>query len=88
MISGIDIEDMTDENSLHFTDDWGCSHKLSKTYAEEFLCKFFNEWPGGMEEIESCINYWQKQSREAHIYNEALAAYVERLLTSENNLNK
>lgn len=47
------------EPTLEWEDKWGCKHTVTYGRAKELLQEFYNEWPGGFEEIESCINHWR-----------------------------
>lgn len=78
MISEIDIADMSED--LVWTDEWDCKHKMSKSAATTFLQQFFNEWPGGMEEIDSCVNHWVKVATESCMYNKQLLAESKKVL--------
>lgn len=66
MISGVDIEDMKPENpdSLQWEDCWGCQNTMTHKGATDFLREFFNEWPGGLEEIEAVIAMWKRHVNE------------------------
>lgn len=49
-------------DTLSWTDRCGCKHTVTVEYATEVLHQFFDDWPGGFEEIEACMNYWKKQA--------------------------
>lgn len=38
-----------------FVDQWACKHTLTVEAAENELKAFYDEWPGGLEEIESAL---------------------------------
>ena len=41
--------------TVHFTDKWGAKHRLTHDGASDELSAIYNEWPGGLEEIESAL---------------------------------
>lgn len=43
-----------------FVDEWGCTHTMTVEQAAEKLRLYENEWPGGLDEIESCWKHWRK----------------------------
>jgi len=49
-------------DTLSWTDRLGCKHIVTVEYATEVLHQFFDDWPGGFEEIEAELNYWKKQA--------------------------
>lgn len=69
MISEVDIEAMKDhikreapdDKVITWVDQWDCVNEIPVVYAREFLKKFWDEWPGGFEEIEACITMWKGQ---------------------------
>lgn len=64
--------------SIEWTDSWNCKHTMTVEKATETLKEFFDEWPGGMEEVESVINYWKKASqKEPDEYNRKLRQRLE-----------
>lgn len=47
-------------NKISWIDDHGCQHEVSTPYAAELLCQLFNEWPGGLDEI-NASSAWHKK---------------------------
>lgn len=47
--------------TVHFTDKWGAKHSLTHGEAAEKLSEIYNEWPGGLEEIEAAIKAAHKE---------------------------
>ena len=47
---------------LTWTDQWGCLHTVRVDAAIKELKEFYDEWPGGLQEIDSCINMWKKKA--------------------------
>lgn len=41
--------------SITFVDKWGCLHTYSLKAAADDLKALYNEWPGGLDEIESAL---------------------------------
>lgn len=58
-----------DKPIVEFTDAWNCKHTLSINAAARELKEFYDEWPGGLEEIESALK----------------TAYKKRAVEKENN---
>jgi len=43
------------EPYVRWTDKWDCQHVLSLAEAARMLSQYYDEWPGGLEEIESAL---------------------------------
>lgn len=45
---------------VEFTDQWGCQHSMSPAAAAEAIREVYDEWPGGLDEIESSQTQWKR----------------------------
>jgi hypothetical protein len=46
---------------IEWIDAWDCKHSMSADAAAIVLKAYTDEWPGGQEEIEACINMWKNK---------------------------
>lgn len=51
-------------SKITWIDDHGCQHEVSAPYAAELLCQLFNEWPGGLDEINASLAWHKKRIAE------------------------
>jgi len=42
---------------IEWSDDDGVTHRMTNRHAVKFLAEFFDEYPGGLSEIESCLDF-------------------------------
>lgn len=47
---------------VKFTDAWDCAHELTVEAAARELKEFYDEWPGGLEEMAACIRVLKRKA--------------------------
>lgn len=57
--------ELQEAQTLEWIDARECKHTMSREVAIKTLKEFYDEWPGGLEEIEASIRTWRRKAEGA-----------------------